>query len=114
MTFSIFSERSALVFCSPSTHRMESTTFDFPHPLGPTIPVIPSSKLITILSAKLLNPLISSFASCMKKCVSGCCKVGKDKLLGQAIQNKIDYHQKVCSGAHLSWIPVFLITFENG
>src|SRR5687767_7690272 len=40
MTFSIFSERKALVFCSPNTHRIESTTFDFPQPLGPTIPVI--------------------------------------------------------------------------
>ena len=67
MTFSIFSERNALVFCSPNTQRIESTTLDFPQPLGPTMPVIPSSKLMTILSAKLLNPLISSFDSCISR-----------------------------------------------
>ena len=32
----------------------------FPQPFGPMIPVIPSSKLTTVLSAKLLNPLISN------------------------------------------------------
>ena len=31
-----------------------------PQPFGPMIPVIPSSKLTTVLSAKLLNPLISN------------------------------------------------------
>ena len=58
---SIFSVRMARVFCSPSTQRMASTTFDLPQPFGPTIPVIPSSKFMTILSPKLLNPFISSF-----------------------------------------------------
>src|SRR5690606_4242537 len=67
ITLSILSERRALVFCSPSTHRMASTTLDFPHPLGPTIPVMPASKLMVILSPKLLNPLISNFVSCIQK-----------------------------------------------
>src|SRR6202000_1269953 len=60
---SIFSERSMRVLCSPSTQRMESTTFDLPQPLGPTIAVTPSLKLMVILSPKLLNPFISSFVS---------------------------------------------------
>ena len=31
-----------------------------PQPFGPMMPVMPSSKLTTVLSAKLLNPLISN------------------------------------------------------
>ena len=58
--FSIFSERSIRVLCSPRTHRIASTTFDFPQPFGPTIAVTPSLKLIVILSPKLLKPFISS------------------------------------------------------
>ena len=58
--FSIFSRRSILGFCSPNTQRMASTTFDFPQPFGPTIPVIFSLKLMMVWSAKLLNPLISN------------------------------------------------------
>src|SRR5690606_11447038 len=42
MMFSIFSERSIRVLCSPNTHRIASTTFDLPHPLGPTMAVTPS------------------------------------------------------------------------
>jgi len=36
--------------CSPSTQRMASTMFDFPHPLGPTIAVMPSEKSKLVLS----------------------------------------------------------------
>ena len=54
-----FSERRWLIFCSPITQRILSTIFDLPHPLGPMIPVTPSSKLTIVLSAKLLNPFIS-------------------------------------------------------
>ena len=54
------SERRVLILCSPMTHRMASTIFDFPHPFGPTIPVIWLSRLMTVLSAKLLNPFISN------------------------------------------------------
>lgn len=54
-----FSERRWLIFCSPITQRILSTMFDFPHPLGPMIPVTPSSKFTIVLSAKLLKPLIS-------------------------------------------------------
>ena len=35
---------------------LESATFDFPHPLGPTIAVIPFSNFISTLSANDLNP----------------------------------------------------------
>ena len=68
MMLSILSERKAFVFCSPSTQRMASTTFDFPQPFCPTIPVTPSSKLIVTLSPKLLNPFISSFVSNIFSC----------------------------------------------
>jgi hypothetical protein len=37
-----------------------STTFDFPHPLGPTIVVIPSGKERWRRSTKDLNPITSS------------------------------------------------------
>src|ERR1700744_3027622 len=63
--FSIFSERSVRVLCSPSTHLMASTTFDLPHPFGPTIAVTPSLKFMVTLSPKLLNPLISKLLSCI-------------------------------------------------
>src|SRR5579863_2874107 len=42
--------------CSPSTHRIASTTFDLPHPLGPTTAVIPGAKLIVVESRKDLKP----------------------------------------------------------
>ena len=58
MTLLIFSLRSCLVFCSPSTHRTASTILDLPQPLGPTMPITSSEKLMTLVSAKLLNPLI--------------------------------------------------------
>src|ERR1700722_17857049 len=42
--------------CSPSTHRIASTTFDLPHPLGPTTAVIPGAKPIVVESRKDLKP----------------------------------------------------------
>src|SRR5271156_4226594 len=42
--------------CSPSTHRIASTTFDLPHPLGPTTAVIPGAKLIVVESRNDLKP----------------------------------------------------------
>jgi len=59
ITLDIWSSRNSLLFCSPSTHRIASTTFDFPDPFGPTIPITSSEKLITVSFAKLLNPFIS-------------------------------------------------------
>jgi len=38
------------------TQKRASTTLDFPHPFGPTIPVIPVSKWMVVLSLKDLNP----------------------------------------------------------
>ena len=54
-----FSDRRWLIFCSPITHRMLSTILLLPQPLGPTMPVMFSSKLTMVLSAKLLKPFIS-------------------------------------------------------
>src|SRR5208282_720265 len=42
--------------CSPSTHRIASTTLDLPQPLGPTTAVIPGAKLIVVESRKDLKP----------------------------------------------------------
>src|ERR1700761_8603082 len=73
ITLSIFSDRSIRVLCSPNTQRIESTTFDLPQPLGPTMAVTPSLKLMVILSPKLLKPLISNCVSCIYTLrLSGC------------------------------------------
>src|ERR1700738_434317 len=45
--------------CSPSTHRIASTTLDLPHPLGPTTAVTPGAKLILVCSRKDLKPTSS-------------------------------------------------------
>src|SRR5580658_8872563 len=42
--------------CSPRTQRIASTTFDLPHPLGPTTAVIPRAKLIVVASENDLKP----------------------------------------------------------
>ena len=55
-----FSLLKAEIFCSPITHLILSMILLLPQPFGPIIPVIPSSKLTIVLSAKLLNPLISN------------------------------------------------------
>ena len=41
---------------SPMHHLRDSTIFDFPQPLGPTIPVSPSSIRKLVFSANDLNP----------------------------------------------------------
>ena len=56
MTSVIVSPRIAFADFSPSTQRMASVIFDLPHPLGPTIPVIPGMNSTTLLSAKDLKP----------------------------------------------------------
>src|SRR5436853_5817125 len=42
---------------SPITHRIASSRFDLPQPLGPTIPVSPASTRSSAGSTKLLKPL---------------------------------------------------------
>src|SRR5690606_15364113 len=59
MRSSRLSDLRDLILCSPITQRIASTIFDFPQPLGPTIPVIGWSSMTRVLSAKDLNPLIS-------------------------------------------------------
>ena len=46
---------------SPITHLIASKIFDFPQPLGPIIPVTPSSIKISVECAKDLNPDIFNF-----------------------------------------------------
>src|SRR3989339_1959698 len=52
----ICGERREFALCSPRHHLMASTTFDFPHPLGPTTADICLSKVSWVLSAKDLKP----------------------------------------------------------
>ena len=52
---------------SPIHHLKDSTMLDFPHPLGPTIPVKPSSIKKVVLSENDLNPVISSFLNFIYK-----------------------------------------------
>ena len=46
--------------CYPMTQRMESEILDLPDPLGPTMAVISSAKVSTVLSGKDLKPWISN------------------------------------------------------
>src|ERR1700733_10023482 len=65
------SARRLLWLCSPSTHDIASTIFDFPQPFGPTMQVKPFPlKVTTVRSQKLLNPLISTFLSFSKVTLS--------------------------------------------
>src|SRR5271155_2806505 len=58
------SARSIRWLCSPSTQEIASTTFDLPHPFGPTMQVIPVPlKVIGVFSQKDLNPNNSTLRS---------------------------------------------------
>ena len=50
---------------SPIAHLKDSTMFDFPQPLGPTIPVSPSSIKKLVFSANDLNPFNWIFLNSM-------------------------------------------------
>src|SRR5215470_4412930 len=59
--------RRLLWLCSPSTQEIASTTFDFPHPFGPTMQVVPDPLIVTIVrSQNDLNPVISTFLNLSK------------------------------------------------
>jgi len=61
------SARNDLWLCSPSTQEIASTTFDFPHPFGPTIHVVPEPLNVTVVrSQNDLKPTISTFRSLSK------------------------------------------------
>src|SRR5216684_5920423 len=61
------SARSDLWLCSPSTQEMASTTLDLPHPLGPTMQVVPEPlNVTTVRSQNDLKPTISTFRSFSK------------------------------------------------
>src|SRR6266404_607616 len=67
MQSAIRSARSDLWLCSPSTQEIASTTFDFPHPFGPTMQVVPVPlNVTTVRSQNDLNPTISTFRSLSK------------------------------------------------
>src|SRR5215467_7684171 len=53
---SILLPRRRVGACSPSTHRIASTTLDFPQPFGPTTAVMPGAKPIVVESRKDLKP----------------------------------------------------------
>src|SRR5262249_24584797 len=56
--------RSILWLCSPRTQEMASTTLDLPHPLGPTMQVIPLPlNVIGVFSQNDLKPSSSTFRS---------------------------------------------------
>src|SRR5262245_61546295 len=59
MTSSISEPRRCFGLCSPSTQRMASTTFDFPHPLGPTMAVTPGGSSSTVRAMNDLKPFSS-------------------------------------------------------
>ena len=65
ITSSIPEPRILFADVSPITHLKDSTILDFPHPLGPTIPVRPSSIRKFVLSAKDLNPFNWIFLNSM-------------------------------------------------
>ena len=67
MTSAISPPRSAFAEVSPSAQRTPSTTFDFPQPFGPTIPVTPEWKSILVLSANDLKPWSSRHLRCIIK-----------------------------------------------
>ena len=50
------SPRSDFTDCSPKTQRTASTTLLLPEPFGPTIPLIPFVKTMSVLSANDLKP----------------------------------------------------------
>ena len=56
MTSIICVPRICFADCSPSTQRMASATLLLPQPLGPTMQVTPSERVISVGSAKDLNP----------------------------------------------------------
>ena len=59
MTSSMPRPRRFLALCSPITQRMASTMLDLPQPLGPTMPVTPSSNVKTLPSMNDLKPVMS-------------------------------------------------------
>src|SRR5688500_12446579 len=59
ITSSILLPRTSVGRCSPSTQRIASEMLLLPHPLGPTMAVIPGLKSIATRSANDLNPYIS-------------------------------------------------------
>ena len=70
ITSSIPEPRILLAEVSPITHLKDSTILDFPHPLGPTIPVRPSSIRKSVFSANDLNPLSWIFLNSINKLIS--------------------------------------------
>lgn len=63
ITSSILEPRIFLVDSSPSTQRIASVILDLPDPLGPTMTVVPASKVITVFSGKDLKPCSSRLFS---------------------------------------------------
>src|SRR3989338_2489805 len=60
ITSSMDEPRNSLTLCSPNTQRIASKILLFPQPFGPTIAVMPGSKLRTVRSANDLKQNNSS------------------------------------------------------
>ena len=61
ITPSILSVRRIFALCSPTTQLIASAMLLLPQPFGPTIAVVPSSKISSVRSQKDLNPTRSNF-----------------------------------------------------
>ena len=70
MMSSDFCPRNWRIFCSPMTQRTASEILLLPLPLGPTIAVMPLSKVKVVLSAKDLKPRSSIFNNCIVSTLS--------------------------------------------
>ena len=63
ITSDMLAPRRVFALCSPSTQRTASPMLLLPDPFGPTMPVMPSSKTISVRWAKDLKPYSSNFFS---------------------------------------------------
>ncbi|KKU75725.1 MAG: hypothetical protein UY02_C0044G0005 [Candidatus Giovannonibacteria bacterium GW2011_GWB1_47_6b] len=63
-----FFPRSDFIDCSPSTHRIASTTLDFPDPFGPTIAVTGDENSKIVVFPNDLNPESVKLFNCISLC----------------------------------------------
>src|ERR1051325_6844328 len=91
ITSSMASPRSRFADCSPSTQRRASTRFDLPHPLGPTMPLIPLENSRLVGSTKDLKPNRSRRLMRMAAVVTHAPERVKVKTL-QNVASHVAYH----------------------
>src|SRR6188768_208917 len=96
ITSSMALPRRCLALCSPRTQRIESTMFDLPQPLGPTMPTTSWSKWITVRSTKDLKPVISNFLMCIDKLPSA----ERDRLIAGHAPESCAAHRQYTGSWH--------------